>query len=196
MVKISNTGFWESADLHLSHAYSKPLVDWIINYLKDQKDKQIYDFGCGRGQYLEQLYNAGFTKLLGFDGVVPEQKLFENIKAQDLTIPFSVEEKGNCLFLEVAEHIPSQYEKTLLDNISNACCGKLIMSWAVRGQGGNGHVSCLNNHEAIERMANKGFIYLEQDTLSARKNIIADKLDIENGDLPWFKDTTLIFKKD
>jgi hypothetical protein len=192
---MSNTGYWESKDLHMSHGYSLPLVNWITAYLKDQKEKQVYDFGCGTGQYLNKLNEAGFKKLMGFDGVVPENKEFDNIKSQDLAVPFILPEKGNCIFLEVAEHVPAQYEKILLDNIVGACNDKLIMSWAVRGQGGFGHVNCLNNDEVINRMAARGMIYLKEDTESARKVIVSDVLDISGGHLPWFKNTLLIFKK-
>jgi len=192
---ISNTGFWDGKTAHLEHNYSKPLVNWIIEYLKNQKDKQIYDFGCGIGQYLQKLLEAGFQKLMGFEGDVPIHKSYNNIKQQDLTKPFSLLEKGNCIWLEVAEHIPEQYTDIAINNISDACDNKLIMSWAIRGQDGCGHVNCLDNHEAIEKMINYGFKYLEEDTISARATIVDNVWNFSNGDLPWFKNTTLIFEK-
>ena len=194
MIKISNTGFWDGKEAHLYHGYSRPLVNWIIDYLKDEKDKQIYDFGCGIGQYLQQLKNAGFIKLTGFEGDPPQNKVFENIIKQDLTIPFTVLEKGNCICIEVLEHIPSIFEKIAIDNIVNACNGKLIMSWATRGQGGHGHTHCLNNDEAIIRFTDRGMIYLEEDTISVRNVIHPTKNSIQDCELPWFKNTTLIFK--
>jgi SAM-dependent methyltransferase len=193
---ISSTGFWDGKKAHLvGHRYSFPLVNWIIEYLKDQKDKQIYDFGCGIGQYLQKLNEAGFKKLTGFEGDIPINRAYNNILQQDLAKPFTLLEKGNCLWLEVAEHIPDQYIDIAINNISNACDNKLIMSWAVRGQGGLGHVNCLNNDEAIEKIIRYGFVYLEEDTMSVRKNIDPNKADMSNGDLPWFANTTLIFKK-
>ena len=100
--------------------------------------------------------------------------------------------KGNVVFLEVAEHVPMQYENTLLDNVTNACDSKLIMSWALRDpfQCGHGHVNNKNNDEAITVICKRGFEYLPEETQSAR----ALQTIIE-GDLPWFKNTTLIFKK-
>lgn len=194
-MKISQTGFWDGEDAHLHHGYSKPLVNWIADFLKQYKDKPLYDFGCGIGQYLQQLQSAGFINLTGFEGDPPKQKVFDNIKKQDLTFPFTVPVKGNCIFLEVAEHIPQEFETVALNNIINACDGFLIMSWAVRGQGGHGHINCLNNDEAIERFTSKGMTYLEDATESVRAVIDPIKNSIEECQLPWFKTTTLVFKK-
>lgn len=186
--KISNTGYWESNG-KLFHVRCEPLCAWIANFLQNDKDKLLYDFGCGNGQYLSKLKELGFTKLIGFDGKVPAYKEFEDIRSQDLAKSFLLPEKGNCIFLEVAEHVPAQYEDILLTNITNSCSDKLIMSWAVRGQGGFGHVNCLNNNEAIAKIIAKGFTYLSDETISAR-NAIPD-----TDPYPWFKTTTLVFKK-
>jgi len=185
---ISNTGFWESTG-QLYHTCSIRLTNWIINYLKDQKEKLTYDFGCGNGQYLAKLRDAGFSNLVGFEGKIPVFKEFEDIRQQDLSVPFKLPQTGNCIFLEVAEHVPAVYEDTLLTNIANACDDKLIMSWAVRGQGGWGHVNCINNDEAIVKVANRGFEYLPEDTASVRDSLSAV------DDCHWFKNTTLIFRK-
>ncbi len=184
---LSATGFWEGKDKPY-HTCSDALCNWISNYFGENKDKQVYDFGCGSGQYLRRLHNNGFTKLTGFEGSVPENAEFDNIIQQDLTVLFNLPHKGNCIFLEVAEHVPSQFEDMLLANIANACDDKLVMSWAIRGQAGHGHVNCLNNDEAIERMTRNGFTYLPEETASARSVML-------DGDLPWFKNTLLIFKK-
>jgi len=187
-MKISSTGYWESGE-KLYHSCCVELCDWIIDYLKDQKQKTTYDFGCGNGQYLKRLHDAGFQNITGFEGSIPVHKEHYNIKQQDLTVPFTLLEKGNCIFLEVAEHVPAQFEDTLLTNVANACDDKMIMSWAVRGQAGWGHVNCLNNDEAIQRLTNKGFTFLPEETKSARAAIPANTI------CPWFINTTLVFKK-
>lgn len=185
-MRITQTGYWESDD-KLYHVRCEGLFNWIVDYLSPQKNKQLYDFGCGLGHYLKPLSNAGFTKLTGFEGKVPLYKEFENIISQDLSVSFSVPEKGNCICLEVGEHIPAQFENIFIDNITNACDDNLIMSWAVRGQQGEGHVNCLNNDEVIPKIVERGFKFLTDETLSARKNV---------GDqYPWFQNTTLIFKR-
>ncbi len=204
---ISKTGYWDAETAHLHHAHSKPLASFLIEYLRNDKDKPLYDFGCGMGFYLSELHKAGFPNLTGFEGDVPKNKLYDNIRQQDLAEPFTVPLKGNCLCFEVMEHIPMQSSFTeklkgifglnsyngvspnerALNNILNACDDKLILSWAVRGQPGHGHISCLNNEEVVERITAKGFIYFETDSMKARKVI--------DDNTPWFRNTLLIFHK-
>lgn len=186
-LEITKTGFWKNVEAN-HHGCCEELCQWIIKFFENEKDKPVYDFGCGIGQYSRRLSNAGFD-VVGFEGSVPPLREFGNIQEQDLSKPFTLPKKGNCVFLEVAEHIPAQFENVLLDNISNACDNKLVMSWALRGQGGWGHVNELNNEEAISRIEAKNFIYLPEQTLSARQAIP------DNTKLPWFKNTTLIFEK-
>lgn len=187
MSEIAETGFWLGDTAHIHHVYCSPLAKWIIDFLKEDIDKQTYDFGCGLGNYLLALQGAGFTKLQGYEGDPPVKKVFDNIFQQDLTKPFVVPEKGNCIFLEVAEHVPAEFEEQLLNNVASACDGKLITSWAIRGQAGFGHINCLDNHEAIDRITRLGFKYSEEDSLGARGVI--------DESAPWFKNTLLIFEK-
>jgi hypothetical protein len=94
----------------------------------------------------------------------------------------------NTICLEVGEHIPKQYESIFLDNITSLTTNKIILSWAVVGQGGDGHVNCMNNDEVILKMNELGFNYLEDDSISAR-NSVSYKI------APWFLNTIMIFQK-
>jgi GT2 family glycosyltransferase len=180
-----NTGYWEKNVDSSQHICSENLSKWIIGYLN--KDKPTNDFGCGLGGYLKALKDSGFNNLTGYEGEIPDNKVFDNIKQQDLTEPFVVEQKGNCICLEVLEHIPNQVSDQALNNISSACDGKLILSWAHRGQGGIGHVNCLDGNEVINLLKTKGFRYLEEDSLKARASI---------NDVNWLKNNIMIFEKE
>jgi len=189
-MRIAATGYWTDEQQKLYHVRCEPLCDWIINFFGNEKDKQLYDFGCGNGQYLQKISSAGFTKLTGFEGKVPLFKDFENIMQQDLTVPFVLPEKGNCIFLEVAEHVPAQFEDIMLSNVVNACKGKMVMSWAELGQPGCGHVNCASNEMAISKLMAKGMIYMPEETALVRATIP------DNDPYIWFKKTTMVFKKD
>lgn len=182
---VAPTGYWNDVLHGKYHQHSHELANWIADYF--DKNKQVYDFGCGWGKYLSDLDKKGFKKLKGYEGVVPSKKYFENIAPQDLTQKFKVGKKGNVICLDVAEHIPEKYVDVFLDNICNACDDKLVMSWAVRGQGGTNHVNCLDNHEAIALVEKKGFKYLVEVTQSARNSI---------GEFcQWFTNSILIFER-
>ena len=188
--KISETGFWSGDNAHVHHVHSKPLSDWICKFLAEDKDKRIYDCGAGLGNYLKDLADADFTDLVGFEGDIPVNKAFAGIWKQDLTKPIDptvFRKKGNVLFLEVGEHISAEFQDQLLQNIKYLCNGYLIMSWAVRGQVGFGHVNCLDNGEVTQIMEKYGFKYLHGYSQDAR--VVIDDTT------PWFKNTIMIFSR-
>lgn len=189
MSNINTTGFWDGETAHYHHVHSTPLANWLVSYLLDDKHTQIHDFGCGLGNYVKAFLANGFTKVTGYEGDVPTQKQTLNIIQQDLTSPFIVLEQGNCLCLEVMEHIPAEYMKQTLDNIVSACGSgkKLILSWAIRNQPGHGHVNCLDNNEVIDLICGYGFTYFEDDSMASRAVI--------DETTPWFSNTLLIFQK-
>ena len=176
----SDSGFWQNHDEHI-HSYA--LSDFIVKTIS--KDRPVHDFGCGDGFYLSVLESAGFGNLTGYEGSPTAQPKFKNIQSQDLATSFDVSNKGHVICLEVAEHVPRKYEQVFLNNITNACDGYLIFSWAIRGQGGTCHVNCRNNDEVMDMIIEKGFRYDHELTQLARSVI-------ENH-CGWFQDTLLIF---
>lgn len=186
MSYINQTGYWLNDVPQEQHAHSQELSAWIVDFLKDHKDSQIIDFGCGNGNYLKDLKQAGFKHLLGVEGdPIPNDEV--DIVKADLTSYLKLDKKGVVICLEVGEHIPQQYEHVLLENIKAHCEDIVIMSWAVRGQTGYGHVNELNNDEIIPKVEALGFTHLEKESTEARSKVI-------NG-CPWFKNTIMIFKK-
>ena len=58
------------------------------------------------------------------------------VKFLDLTLPqYWLPRYDWVLSLEVLEHIPSDFETTVLDNIDRAAGHGVVLSWAVPGQG-------------------------------------------------------------
>lgn len=130
---------------------------------------------------------SGFVKLIGIDGILIPQTMFWNMIAKDLSNPIDLYIKGNVLSLEVFEHIPPQYSNIFLNNITSHCNDILIMSAAIPNQGGNGHVNEVENSYIIERVTNRGFEYLIEDTLSIR--------EVVENHCCYFRKSLLIFKK-
>ena len=180
---VNSTGYWKS-EISDNHECSLELAKWISEFLP--KNKLIHDFGCGNGNYLKYLKDNNFEKLIGYEGEVPNRKVFDNIIQQNLTDEFKVE-KGNVICLEVGEHIPKQYQDVFLNNICNACDDTLIISWAIRGQTGLCHVNCLNYDEIKPLIENKGFELFEKESLIARSHI--------GNNCDWFKNSLYVFKK-
>ena len=184
---VRSTGYWRASDAHEHHGCSPRLAAWIANYLGAQKDKLTYDLGCGTGYYLTRLKEAGYSQLVGLEGEPPDRAEFSPIEKQDLTSVVA-RPPGNVICLEVGEHVPAEHEKALLDTITSYCDSRLILSWAIRGQGGRGHVNCLDNHEVIARMQRRGFIFNPEDSMAARMHV--------DDNTPWFRNTLMIFERD
>jgi hypothetical protein len=192
---IADTGFWViPTEPDKQHIHSPKLANWISHYFLPDRDKQLIDFGCGMGDYLRNFESHGFTKIYGFEGLPPVGSP-EYVLQFDLTNPVTnhpmytqlKESAHNVLCLEVGEHIPPHYESVFLDNITDLAKNKIILSWAIVGQPGHGHVNCLNNDDIIRRMNERGFDYLAEDSEIIRQNV--DDL------APWFYNTLMIFKR-
>ncbi|MBV8720624.1 MAG: hypothetical protein JO277_00650, partial [Candidatus Eremiobacteraeota bacterium] len=188
---ISHTGFWSGELRPDDYGWSRELAAWIVGFLADTPlDAPIYDFGCGAGTYLRALADAGHINLCGFEGepLPLAYRLHPAIEQRDLTVPFSVP-PGTIVCLEVGEHIPAEYEHQLLDNLANNCADRLILSWAVPGQGGTGHVNCKSNDEIIRSLATRGFEHVDSWTAAARSVVPP------NSSTPWFRETLLLFRR-
>lgn len=180
-------GYWEPEFAKQHHVHSQKVSDWVINFLSNEKETIIYDFGCGMGTYLSDLHNNGFKHLVGVEMFPPKNDYEFVIKSQNLSESFSYENKGNVISLEVGEHLPPHHMDTYLDNITSHCSNYLIISWALRGQGGYGHFNELNNDEVIPHITKRGFEYLEEMSIDSRK-------DIED-EYWYFRNSIMIFKK-
>jgi SAM-dependent methyltransferase len=184
---IHQTGFWESTIPDDWHYHSKNVNNWLIEYLKDRKNETIYDFGCGFGDYLHNFHLNGFTDITGFEGDPKIQHDSFKIIKQNLAEPFLLEKKGIVISLEVGEHIPSYYEQIFLENLANNCSDLLILSWAIRGQGGRGHFNEQNNDEVIPKIESLGFELLQDETQEIRK--------VPEIECFYFKNTLMVFKR-
>jgi 2-polyprenyl-3-methyl-5-hydroxy-6-metoxy-1,4-benzoquinol methylase len=182
---ISETGVW-SEEEQRAHIFSYNVARFVASLIKtDPIDRMIYDIGCGNGKYLQ--YFADVTILAwGFDGFCPKN-LYSNINQHDLTTPLKLESCANILCLEVWEHIPPQYEDIFVDNLVNNLKGYLILSVAVEGQEGLGHVNCRSNEYVINKLQERGLTYLPELTEQIRKE--------PEPYVSYFKNTLMIFQK-
>lgn len=180
---ISPTGYW-SDDEAKFHIGSEELAVFLAGYL--DKDEYVIDFGCGDGFYLSYLQSQGFEKTIGIDGMeiytasIPIQEM-------DISQPIFLDQKGQVISLEVGEHIPKQFEENYIDNITHHCTSKLILSWAIKGQPGIGHINNQNNDYVIREIEERGFRYDEGLSKEIRKSIEEDTY--------WFRNTLMIFNK-
>jgi hypothetical protein len=184
--KINEKGFWET-NTDIGHIHDNLLSEKLVSFLNENNIKTLVDFGCGMADYVKAINKTNII-CEAYDGNPNTEKLTNGIgKVLDLSKPFDLNKKFDCvLSFEVGEHIPKQYEQFFLDNICKHTDKLIILSWAVIGQGGDGHVNCQNNDYIISQLEKRNFIYNENASIELRNSVSNAK---------WFKNTIMVFSK-
>lgn len=184
MIIDSNTGIWLNNSLE-GHGFDSRLSKALINILHKNNVKEVYDFGCGHGLYTREFISNNI-ECEGFDGNPNTKNLTAGLcNVLDLSKTFNLKQKEYVITLEVGEHIPKLFEEVFIDNIHRHNTKGIILSWAVVGQGGDGHVNCQNNDYIKEIFKNLGYTNDIEEELYLRYNSTFD----------WFRNTIMVFKK-
>lgn len=167
------------------HFFDEELAESISDVLRQEGVHSVYDLGCGHGEYTRYLKNNNFD-CSGFDGN-PYTNLITSGLCNTLNLAQEVDlpRVDAVVCLEVGEHIPKKFEETLINNLSKSASDILVLSWAVEGQIGEGHVNCRNNDYIKQVFESKGFKNLPDYETKLR----------QESTLSWFKNTIMVFKK-
>jgi SAM-dependent methyltransferase len=150
----------------------------------------LLDVGCGIGVWLKAALDLGLKDVQGVDGVPiqPEDLVIpESIfQVRNFTDPFSLGRQFDVvLCLEVAEHIPEEHAKTLIDSLVSHS-GTIIFSAACPGQEGQNHVNCQ-------------WPFYWQRLFNQRGYVCSDELrDVLWGDSrvePWYRQNTFVARR-
>lgn len=167
------------------HFFDENLAEAIVDLQSKYKNKTAYDLGCGHGEYTRYLKNKQIN-CSGFDGNPYTNNITNGLcSVLKLNEPINLPRVDCVICLEVGEHVPKQFEDVVINNIVNTTNNLIILSWAIEGQLGEGHVNCRNNDYIKNKISNFGF-----------KNLIEEEnLLREKSKLSWFKNTIMVFKK-
>jgi hypothetical protein len=166
------------------HQHSNRLTKKILDLFN--KDVPVIDIGCGHNFYVSVLNYAGY-KAEGCDMTDLGSKYFFQA---DVTKPLVAGDdfpikKRNVISLEVGEHIPAHLSAGYLDNVA-AFKGDVIMSWAVKGQAGVGHINCQDNDWVIREMLIRGYSLDFSKTTALRDSVVGCHCS-------WFLNTLMYF---
>lgn len=184
-------GGWKLEDALKEHAFSLELAYWIADLLKKQGVQFASDLGAGAGFYAAFL-NRQEIYTSAYDANPLKSACLSGVHIMDLSEKYDWGSNGDywaadaTLCLEVGEHIEPEYEATVLDNIANSATKKIIMSWAIPGQGGFGHVNCRENEYIIAQMQARGWKHNPEES---------DFLRARCSGCDWFKNTIMVFEK-
>ena len=124
------------------------------------KGKRVGAFGDGPGLYKQSYDKIGLLDVYdAYDGApFIETETNGSVKFLDLTIPqYGLPIYDWVICLEVAEHIPKEYEDTFLSNLVRHTKSGVILSWAVPGQHGHYHVNNKALSVVIKTLRKIGF---------------------------------------
>ena len=184
METIHPRGYWLDKQATDTHMFDRELCETIIELTP--KKWKVIDIGCGDGSYTKHLKKAGI-RCVGYDGSPLTPEITGGLcKVADFSQPQNFGEFDLVLSLEVGEHIPIEFEQIFIDNLCRHTKGEIILSWAIEGQPGVGHVNCRNNDYVIAEMGKRGFELMPGATKHLRIN----------SSLPWFKNTLMYFSYD
>ncbi len=183
---VHEHGYWSGEDVIYEHRFDNNLAQALVGFFKNENAKTIVDFGCGMGDYVKTLQENQFY-CEGYDGNPDTFKLSGGVAhVIDLSEPFDLNKRFDwVLSLEVGEHLPKQYEQTFIENIEKHCIDGIVLSWAIKGQGGHGHFNEQNNDYVKEIMQKYGYV----------NDVVAEDQLREDSSLWWFKNTIMVFRK-
>jgi len=184
---IDERGFWVGrVDDIAQHFFDPSLAQGLLSYLKEEECRNVVDLGCGLGEYATFLKEGGI-QCACFDGNPNTPEITDRCcgvldlsKYHGPMFHFDW-----VLSLEVGEHIPKEYESNFINNLHNFSTKGVILSWAVKGQGGDGHVNCQNNEYIKDIFEKKGY-----------SNDVDAEIELRRvSQISWFKNTIMVFKK-
>jgi len=180
------SGGWKLEDALKEHAFSLELAYWVTDLFQKSQCNIIYDIGAGAGFYTAFM-NRHIKYVHGFDAKIHTEISFISMYKMDISEPQDFNNRSHgTLCLEVGEHIEPEFESIVLDNIANSASKKIIMSWAIPGQGGFGHVNCQPNEYIIEEMVNRGWNHNPEQSQFLRERC---------SGCSWFENTLMVFDK-
>jgi len=178
-MNIAETGAWHGNANEL-HAFDLNLANALAAIFKGNT---VIDLGCGQGRYVN-IFNRKGIRAVGCDGN-PVTGVLPNCKVHDLTTPLNVPAADYVLSLEVGEHIPPHLMQGFINNVHRLNKKGVIISWAIPGQGGDGHFNELPNEDIKAIFKELGYT-----------NTLEKETNLRNAaTLWWFKNTLMVFDR-
>ena len=185
-MSINENGYWQGVEASSQHCYDSSMCVSLLKFLKTENVKSVVDFGCGMGDYVKA-FQENNINAIGFDGNPNTPYLTNNLcNVLDLSLPKKFDEPFDWVIsLEVGEHLPHKFEDIFIYNLHNNNKYGIVLSWAVKGQGGHGHFNEQNNDYIKSKICKLGYI----------NDIESENILRHASTLDWFKNTIMVFRK-
>ena len=147
---------------------AKAIVPLVLELIQP---RSVIDVGCGSGSWLSVFKECGVSDVLGLDGDYVDRGMLEipeeQFLAVDLTNPLKIDRQFDLVVsLEVAEHLPRKYARTLVNSLTRL--GPVILfSAAIPFQEGTNHLNEQWPEYWVRLFEKEGYVVLDP----IRKNI-------------------------
>ena len=177
------------------HGCKEDVVDWCLYRLDESLVKALVkcignatvtELGAGVGRYARAVMFYGkVSSYTAYDGMPGIDEISQGwVHYGDLSnASLQVKKSDYVITLETAEHVPRQFETTLMNNIVKAAMKGVIISWST-SRSGVGHVNIKSVKDVTDLFSRRGF-YLDRNSTSElrqaayywyfRKNILVFK---------------------
>ena len=109
------------------------------------------------------------------------------VKYLDLAVPqYGLPRYDWIISLEVAEHIPREYEAVYVDNVVRHAGEGIVLSWAVLNQSGYSHVNNRPFEYVKEVFKREGFIHNQHASEKLRKRTL----------LKWLRNNVNVYERE
>jgi len=158
---------------------------------EEYEPDSVIDFGCGLGRYLTgfQTHGAAVHGVEGYSEAHDHAEISgDALTIHDLREPLELDDQYDlALCIEVAEHIPPEFDDTLVDTIT-AAAPRVVFTAAPPGHGGTHHVNEAPREYWIEKFERRGFEYAPAETDRLQASI---QSEIDAAE--WIADRPFIF---
>jgi SAM-dependent methyltransferase len=190
-MRINERGYWEGKE-GLPHGVDLGLAKELARFFSKNNADLVFDLGCGNGFYTHYLNNYGGMLCEGYDGNPFTKELAgDNCYVADLSVPQEFGKANWVMSLEVAEHIPEEFEDVFIDNLHRHNTEGIVISWSIPTFGGDGHVNPKENSYVIDKFTKLGYKYDEDSTITLRYSCAGYP-----NPCWWFGFTIFVFRKD
>lgn len=183
-MKISHCGIWKNAAVS-DYVFDVGLASSLVEFFKEQGGS-VLDIGCGAGNFTRAFKDADI-ECDGYDGAPNVVEMSNGLcGVMDFSVPVFLPSFDWVLCLEVGEHIPAEFEHDFIENLHRLNIRGVVLSWAVPGQGGVGHVNERSNdyiRNIFDRLGYWDCLDFEQQL----RNSVTISF--------WFRNTLMVFEK-
>lgn len=152
--------------------------------------KSVLDLGCGMGNYLKLFAKAG-CRVVGLEGSASGLKRVpESVLAiqYDLRKPLVINQTFDLVMsVEVAEHLPKKYSRTLVGSLCRHSKGLVLFTAAPPGTPGDDHINCQAREFWDGLFLERGFVFDQEE--SQRMMSFARS----SGVAQWFNEWAYIY---